>query len=295
MLSALNRHPWSRAFARWLESQGFFVIVTPMERAGGLSELIEIGRFDPEARKTLFFLHGLGNDALFPNIAFYRALLMTDFNIVFADLDGHGKGLTSVFASQTITTLVEDMIAHSQLLKNDRSELHLAGYSLGAVLMLDYAARHTTRVIKKLSLIGMPLILQNDLRIASEALTPFLKSYRQALPDYGLLGIQPAIGPILRNRYPIRLAPNEKSSYFQIAGQVVRDLLPTNEIQKIKCPVIFIAGSQDYIGYSTATANFLDSMMASNNIKREIIPGETHFSVMLASKTPELVADLLQI
>jgi hypothetical protein len=31
-----------------------------------------------------------------------------------------------------------------------------------------------------------------------------------------------------------------------------------------------------------------------SQLKREIVPGETHFSIMLASQTPAIVADLLR-
>ena len=292
-MSAINRHPWSRKLADWISAQSLVVISTKMQRPGGFSELIEIGRMDYENRPTLLFLHGLGNDAFFPNVNFYRSLLRDGFNLVIADLDGHGQDLSSTFADATITSLVEDMVSHSRFLENSSSGLHLAGYSLGAVLMLDYASRFPER-IKTLSMIGMPIILDSVLGFAWEALTPFLRSYRDGLKDYGLLGIQPALGPILRNRYPVRLPDREKSSYMEVAGRIIRGLAPTQKLQSIQCPCVYIAGTRDYISYPEVTAKFLDDLKGMSHLKREILQGETHFSIMLARQTPSVVADLLR-
>ena len=74
-MSAVNRHYWSRKLAAWMSEQDLAVVITRMQRAGGYSELIELGQPDDPRRQSLLFLHGLGNDALFPNINFYRFLL----------------------------------------------------------------------------------------------------------------------------------------------------------------------------------------------------------------------------
>jgi pimeloyl-ACP methyl ester carboxylesterase len=264
-----------------------------MPRAGGFSELIEIGEPHHEYRPNLLFLHGLGNDAFFPNVNFYRSLLRDGFNLVISDLDGHGQNLSSTFTEATLPTLVDDMVSHSQFLKKSSSKPHLAGFSLGAVLLLDYASRFPEK-IKTLSMIGMPLILDSVLGFAWEALTPFLRSYREGVKDYGLMGIQPALGPILRNRYPVRLAEGEKSSYMEIAGRIIRGLAPTQKLQSIRCPSVYLAGSRDYISYPVVTAKFLDDIRGMPHLKREIVRGETHFSIMLASQTPAVVADLLR-
>ncbi len=292
-MSAVNRHYWSRKLAAWMSEQDLAVVITRMQRAGGYSELIELGQPDDPRRQSLLFLHGLGNDALFPNINFYRFLLSEGFNLVIADLDGHGQGLSSLFSEMTLPTLVDEMVSQSQILRNSKSGLHLAGYSLGAVMMLDYAARFPDRV-RTLSMIGMPLILQSDFRIAWEFLSPFLDSYREGLKDYGILGIQPALGPILRSRYPVRLAHGEKSSYLEVAGRIIRSLDPTEKLQSILCPSVYITGSRDFISYPEVTAKFLDGLKHMSQLKREIVPGETHFSIMLASQTPAIVADLLR-
>jgi pimeloyl-ACP methyl ester carboxylesterase len=171
--------------------------------------------------------------------------------------------------------------------------IHLCGFSLGGVLVLDYAAREPTRV-KSVSTIGMPLILQSDLGIVYESFTPWLKSFRSALPDYGLLGIQPAFGPILRGRYPIRLREAETANYLQIAGRLIRGIDPKNRLAEVNLPVHYLAGSLDFIGYQRGTANFLDALEGKPGFTRQIIHRENHFSIMLSPKTPSIIADLLR-
>lgn len=292
-MTALNRHSWSLKFADWISSQGLTVISTKISRAGGVSELLEIGIPNKSQRPTLIFLHGLGNDLLFPNINFFRSLLFSGCNLVTCDLDGHGQDLSSMLTEEDLPTLVDDMIVHSQFCREKSDGVHLAGFSLGAVLTLDYASRHPKNV-KTISLIGMPLILQGDFRIASEGLSPFLRSYREALRDYGIFGIQPALGPILRGRYPIRLHPGERSSYLEVAGRIIRALQPTQKLQSLQCPANYIAGSLDFISYPKATAKFLDDLKDKPHIHRQILPAETHFSIMLARKTPSLVSEMLR-
>lgn len=292
-LSVLNRHPWSRKFADWIKAQGFAVISTEMRRANGHNELLEIGKPRDPQRPTLVFLHGLGNDALFPNINLYRTLLTEGCNLIISDLDGHGQGLSSVFAEETLVTLVDDMVTHSQFLREIPQGLHLAGFSLGAILMLHYALR-SPHNIKSLSMIGMPLILSGDLRIAWEASSPFLRSFRKGLRDYGIWGIQPALGPILRQRYPVRLGDNETSSYLEVAGRIIRSLAPSEKLRDLQCQSIYVAGSRDFISYPSVAANFLDDLKNLPNLRRKILPGETHFSIMLAPETPAIIVDLLR-
>lgn len=264
------------------------------QRAGGKSELLEMGNFEDQDRQTIIFLHGLGNDLFFPNINFYRILLSQGFNIVTCDLDGHGQNLTSIFAEAHIDTLVGDMISNSVLVRASKNNVHACGFSLGAVLMLDYATRHAEN-IKTISLIGMPLILRADTRIITELMSPFLGSFQNAVKDYGFSGIRPAIGPLLRNRYPVRLDPLETASYLEVAGRVIRRLDPAKKLQQTSRPTFYIGGQYDFIANNRSSAKFLDELGESALLKCVILPSETHFSLMLTAKTARFIADLLRI
>lgn len=252
-----------------------------------------MGTRSAHGRPTVLFLHGLGNDLFFPNIGFYRQILQAGFNILTADLDGHGREGTSTFSEQNLTSLVEDLIGNSQWIHASSCNLHLCGFSLGGVLVLDYASRRPER-IKSVSTIGMPLLLKSDLGMISEGFTPWLKSFHSALQDYGLLGIQPAFGPILRGRYPVRLQVAETANYLQIAGGLIRRIDPKSRLQKVQAPFHYLAGSLDFIGYQRGTADFLDALQGKPRFTRHIIPRENHFSIMLSPKTPAIIADLLR-
>ena len=121
-----------------------------------------MGNRSGEARPTVLFLHGLGNDLFFPNIGFYKYMLRAGFNVITSDLDGHGREGTSTFCEQNLTSLVDDIIRNVSWITQSERDIHLCGFSLGGVLALDYAARQSTR-IKSVSTIGMPLILQGDI------------------------------------------------------------------------------------------------------------------------------------
>lgn len=252
-----------------------------------------MGNRSGEARPTVLFLHGLGNDLFFPNIGFYKHMLRAGFNVITSDLDGHGREGTSTFCEQNLTSLVDDIIRNVSWITQSERDIHLCGFSLGGVLALDYAARQSTR-IKSVSTIGMPLILQGDIGMLCETFTPWLKSFRSALPDYGPLGIQPALGPILRRRYPVRLKEAERANYLQIAGRLIRRIDPKYQLSAVNVPVNYLAGSLDFIGYQRGTASFLDALQGKPGFTRQIIPRENHFSIMLSPKTPAIIADLLR-
>lgn len=292
-MSIFNRHPWSKKFSDWLTTQKFNARSYNFQRACGKSELLEMGNFEDQDRQTIIFLHGLGNDLFFPNINFFRILLTQGFNVVTCDLDGHGQNLTSIFSDDHIDTLVGDMISNSVLVQASNRNVHVCGFSLGAVLALDYATRHAEK-IKTISLIGMPLILKADTRIITELMSPFLGSFQSAVKDYGLSGIRPAIGPLLRNRYPVRLAQSETASYLDVAGRIIRRLDPPTKLLQTNRPTLYMGGQYDFIANNRSSAKFLDELRESAFLKRVILPSETHFSLMLTAKTPRFIADLLR-
>lgn len=288
-MSALNRHPWSRKFKAWLHAGGFELKTRTWTRAGGESQLLLIGDFAARDRASIVFLHGLGNDVLYPNIGLFRHLLTNRYNLITCDLDGHGQNLSSLFSQSTASTLIPDMLEIADSLIHDCSHLHFCGYSFGAVLSLNYAIHNPNRV-RSLSLIGMPLKLEASLGLMTEAMTPFLKTYRQALTDYGLAGIHPAIGPFLRQRYPVRTNPNEIGSYLDIAGRIIRALKPAEMICQTTFPTLYIAGSLDYIAGGHATAQFLKEL----KIAHQVLSGETHFSSMLTPEMSKRIEDFLR-
>ena len=133
-MSALNRHPWSQKFKSWLDARGFELKTRTWTRAGGESQLLLIGDFSDRDRASIVFLHGLGNDVVYPNIGLFRHLLANKYNLITCDLDGHGQNLSSLFSQTTAPTLIPDMLEIADTILHDSSDLHFCGYSFGAVL-----------------------------------------------------------------------------------------------------------------------------------------------------------------
>jgi pimeloyl-ACP methyl ester carboxylesterase len=278
-VTMLNRQPWTRSFQRWLSENTFDAQSLRWQRAGGAAEILALGHLNNLERPILLFAHGLGNDALFPNIYFFKYLLSAGYNIFTADIDGHGKTTSSLFSQSTIQSFVPDVIDKIDSMSIGRPQLHCCGYSIGAVLLLNYAVYHPER-IRSLSMIGPPLNLATGIQIAKELLSPLRQSYLQSIRDYGPLGIHPAIGPILRGRYPVRLGHNEQASYLHAAAQVIASLDPVSKLPLVTFPTLLVAGSLDALAHHGDFDQFIDL----RNIQTFKLKGETHFTSMLCGK-----------
>jgi pimeloyl-ACP methyl ester carboxylesterase len=287
-MSALDRHPWAKPFKIWLDANKFEYQTSPWPRPTGTSKILVLGRPRDQSRPTVVFLHGLGNDILFPNLAFFRHILSHGFNIATCDLDGHGIGGTTEFSSHLPSTLVEDLVHHLDSDKGAATKYHFCGFSFGAVLSLNYSIQHPKRVAS-LTLIGMPTDLTARLSMATELLTPLFKIYRDALADYGLFGIIPAIGAFNRSRYPVRLSHTETEDYVEVARKIISELSPLTQLPKVTVPTLMIVGSLDFI------ANQVHGPLAVTNppIKHLTLNGDTHFSSMINMKSAHTFIDFI--
>ncbi len=292
IMTMLDRHPWSRKFKDWISTNDLRHKTIQWQRAGGVCQLLVLGRPSDASRPTVIFLHGLGNDALFPNIELFRHLLSTGFNIVTCDIDGHGQSSTTVLGTNTICSFVSDVIAQCDEFLIGRPRLHLCGFSFGAALLLHYAVHHPERVLS-LSLIGMPLHLATPLLFLGEILTPFMKSYIHAMKDYGLMGIQPAFGPFLRHRYPMRLEPGETANYIAVAATIIDKIKPAELLRLVTFPTLYMAGSLDLIANFSATIEFIKGLKGSG-IQTCELRGETHFTSMLSLNGARTIEVLLR-
>jgi pimeloyl-ACP methyl ester carboxylesterase len=220
-MAMLHRQPWTIKFKSWLSTTGFEARIVQWNRAEGIGELLALGHLTDSSRPSVIFLHGLGNDALFPNVHLFQHLLGSGYNVYTTDLDGHGKTSSTRLSRSNVKTLVSDMIDQVDQLMIGRPRLHFCGYSMGAALLLDYAVHHPER-IQSLSMIGLPLNLNAGYLLAAEIISPLKKSYLQALRDYGFLGIHPSLGPILRSRYPVRVSAQESGNYLYVAARIIK-------------------------------------------------------------------------
>jgi pimeloyl-ACP methyl ester carboxylesterase len=289
MPTLLQRHPWTRKFELWLNQHHLASKTLGVTRPGGASTGLLLGDVEDQSRPVVIFLHGLGNDLFFPNIAFFKAILTAGYNLFAIDLDGHGLGQTSTFDQDSLRTLIPSALASLSLTSPKTSRPHLCGFSFGAALALAYVQQNPASVAS-LTMIAMPGRLKASPKLLTEAISPATPSWWKALNDYGFSGIHPAIGSFRRELYPVRLAPGEKKSYLEVAGQILASLDTERLLQTVPVMALGISGSLDFIALRGDSAKLL----GPKNVTWRSVPRSNHFTTMLAPETARIVVDFLQ-
>ena len=172
-----------------------------------------------EGEPALLFVHGAGMDhTVWVLLARYFA--RRGFSVVAPDLPGHGRSagtpLTSIAAqADWLWTLIDRLQADAGL---DDAPLVLAGHSMGSLVALEAASRHTDR-LSRLLLLGsawpMPVsdalldAAQTDIARAADMITEFAHAYASKLGHNPVAGIR-VTG--LANRLLQRSAPGVLAS-----------------------------------------------------------------------------------
>ena len=261
--------------AQWLECT--------WPRPGGVTAGVVMGQPTNPSSPLVLFLHGAGNDCLFPNAELFRVLISVGYTVATADIDGHGKDCGSILDASHAYSMVEDFVQEIKRLRPGPLRIHLAGFSLGACLMLEYAARNQ-HVVKSLTMIGMPVFLSENLPFSREALTVTRRSFLNSRSVYGFWGMIPAFGVFRRGAFPVRLAKRNQSqwNYLHVARKII-DGVKTNELlPTLTIPAVCISGELDFIA---PLADIKALELPSTHLKIYRVPGETHFTSMLATQT----------
>lgn len=269
-----SRHPWSGRFRRECEAKSFQWIEGHWDRPSGMTQGVLIGPPNAQQSKVIAFLHGLGNDALYPFVGLFRHLLAAGWSIAACDIDGHGIGSTSKMSMASYQTCADDLIAFVAKHRPGRDRIHCAGFSFGAALMLNYAVRNPER-IHSLTMIGMPLELSDHMPIVVEGSSIFRPNLATSIIDYGPIGIIPAFGSFNRRNYPIRLEGEHCSQYINRARVMFRELNATNALMVSTFPSLFMSGARDFIAPADPV---IDLNIPLERLQVFRIPDETHFS-----------------
>lgn len=208
-----------RRFRAALRARGVrcepFVLPRPTGRALGL-------RLRPpgEVRGRLVVFHGAGNDPWFPHLELYAQALAAGWEVVAPPLDGHGRGSTTRLDPAALPTLVPQAVVTAQALTPPRP-LALVGYSLGAAVLVQGLPEVPPAGVRGALALAAPARLRARagalLREATDVLA-HPATLRAALRRYGLLGLPPALGPLLRRRYPLRLAHPPRAVGLRLLG-----------------------------------------------------------------------------
>ena len=178
----------SYGFHRYSRSQGpgfcSAVLFTPLSKP---------------ARGLVVFLHGAGNDFLFPNLSLFRRLLLEGYIVFSFNGDGHGREDSTLLHPERFTSSVADALSHAQHFA-PHLPLFLVGHSLGGALIFNYLAQESLKKIAKAVVISTPLTV-TGIEIA------FIKEGKSLLcPDlyaqlflYGFYGLIQRISHIVTN------------------------------------------------------------------------------------------------
>jgi len=218
----------------------------PRPEAGG--EVCAVRLSPPGgARARVVAAHGAGNDAVFPLLELFRALLAAGCEVFSFDLDGHGCASTTVFAPDTVRTAVA---AAADAAERDRPPLplHLVGHSLGGSLVLDALAGGPLDRAASAVVLSAPVELRLGARAAAGELRGFLRVATLAQREhYGWWGLVPAFGPVKRAAYPFRRvdADGRAWSYVEAVRRLLAELRLEERVAAITVPTLLVYSRGD--------------------------------------------------
>jgi pimeloyl-ACP methyl ester carboxylesterase len=278
----------ARTLTSWLATHGASCAPLTVERPGGFARAVRLALGTPAPTRRVVFAHATGNDAAYPQQALLKALLLAGCEIVAFDLDGHGRGSTSLLDPSTVRTCVHAAIAAAGW-DAAGSSPHLIGESLGGALCLAAAAAPGALgglwTPASLTLLSTPLAIEIGWRTALSELGTLLRpAFWSLAREYGLRDALPALGAFRRDRFPVRLAADAGGAlgYVEVVARALKALDLEAAARAVHCPVLLVYGERDRLA-PVAQAGMLAGLMtaAGAPVDLEIVPRETHFTAAL--------------
>lgn len=269
--------PHDRRFLAHAALQGFVVANAGYARLGAFTSAFLCAPARPPVGRVVM-AHATGNDALYPHGALVLALLAAGFEVFLFDLDGHGRYSTTRLDPHLIRGAVRAAIDHYRSVsKADPStRIHLVGQSLGGALAL--AAVADSVAVASLTLISAPLTLDlSPQALAAELRTLGRAAYWSLFSTYGVAGLIPAMGPLRRAAYPLRLTDSSRA-YPRFVADLVAELDAAGRAARIAVPTLLVYGSRDLL-VPAAQGSSLKELIPQAEL--HVSPGATHFTTPL--------------
>ncbi|MCX6117478.1 MAG: alpha/beta hydrolase [Proteobacteria bacterium] len=279
-MKILLRYSWVGKFLKLLEERSVTCVESTYNSRFGPISYLHFRKNVFDTQKTIVFLHGFGNDSLFPHAQLFTRLIDLGFNIVTSDLPGHGQGEHSTFEPDSFADFYNDLAQELTTKLHDLEKWHAMGYSIGACASADFALKNPS-YLDSCCFLSMPVKLPTGIPIYAELLSPLHKGFRESYNMYGLIGSIPAIGSFRRNEFPIRIKNAKFSDHFSIAKSAIESLQLTDRIKDLTLRSICITGSLDKI----APMEFLRQTAANSKlIQLHEMPRENHYTPLFSDQ-----------
>lgn len=199
------------------------------------------------SKKWITFIHGAGGSSSiwFNQVRFFKSY----FNVLLIDLRGHGKSAASPEGTQyTFDKIIEDLI--EVLDHNKINKSHFVGISLGSILIQKMLFKYQSRV-EKIGLGGAIL----NLNLQSRVLMFFGNLTQSILPFIWIYTFFAYVIMPYRNhrksralfiREAKKLSQNEFKRWYKLTKKIL-PLLEKIRLYKVKTPVLYIMGKEDYM------------------------------------------------
>lgn len=199
------------------------------------------------SKKWITFIHGAGGSSSiwFNQVRFFKNY----FNVLLIDLRGHGRSAASPEGTQyTFDKIIEDLI--EVLDHNKINKSHFVGISLGSILIQKILFKYQSRV-EKIGLGGAILNLNFQSRVLmffgnlTQSILPFIWIY-----TFFAYVIMPyrnhRKSRTLFIREAKKLSQNEFKRWYKLTKKIL-PLLEKIRSYKVKTPVLYIMGKEDYM------------------------------------------------
>ena len=199
------------------------------------------------SKKWITFIHGAGGSSSiwFNQVRFFKSY----FNVLLIDLRGHGRSTASPEGTQyTFDKIIEDLI--EVLDHNKINKSHFVGISLGSILIQKMLFKYQSRV-EKIGLGGAILNLNFQSRVLmffgnlTQSILPFIWIY-----TFFAFVIMPYRNHRKSRALFIREAKKISQNEFKRWYKLTKKILPLLEkirSHKVKTPVLYIMGKEDYM------------------------------------------------